>query len=160
VRHDVLKMVNFNIIGCSLLLLLIVYLSSPVLAGKCSGRWAIHACGGGNGKRSGGEYLDDSMNDVVVGERNFEDDEDSKARGLLDSLVRLSESHDEDQSSFDEQLRTDKKDSGLWNDDRNLEDNSAHNRREQSELNQNSSEEPEREKMAAALRLMRLLHAR
>ncbi|XP_041354247.1 uncharacterized protein LOC121372059 [Gigantopelta aegis] len=36
-------------------LLSLVYLCvtvHPVLAGKCSGKWAIHACFGGNGKRS------------------------------------------------------------------------------------------------------------
>jgi len=38
--------------GMSVLFVAAVCLTSQVVLGKCSGQWAIHACGGGNGKRS------------------------------------------------------------------------------------------------------------
>jgi len=99
------------------------------------------------------------MNEDVLAGRNYEDNEEVKTRNLLDRLVRLPESRDDDQSSLEAQLRAeDKKDSGLWNDDRNLEENSARNYRGHGGLKHNSGDESEREEMSAALRLMRMLH--
>jgi len=107
--------------------------------------------------------LEDSMNEDVVAGRNYDETEDvQRTKSLLDRLVRLPESGDDDQSSLEAQLRTaDKKDSGLWNDDSNLEENSARNYRGHGGVKRgDSDDESEREEMSAALRLMRMLHAR
>jgi len=74
------------------LILFVIYLGSTAMAGKCTGKWAIHACGGGNGKRS-----DDFLSD---GEEVRDHIPDAAAsRTLLSRLVRPSS--DRDQEALD-----------------------------------------------------------
>ncbi|XP_076466476.1 uncharacterized protein LOC143297842 [Babylonia areolata] len=75
---------NRPCVTCVALTSLIVLSSFLTMAeGKCSGRWAIHACWGGNGKRSGIP----ASPDVPLGEAEEEEDESSKSLSLLRRLL-------------------------------------------------------------------------
>jgi len=99
------------------------------------------------------------MRDALVAGRNLAEDKDLRTRDLLESLVRLPQSRDEDQASLDVQVRSNRKDSRLWNDVRLVEENSAP-RNYRDELKHNDEVESNRGKTSAALRLMRLLRTR
>jgi len=75
---------------CWVLLPIVLYLGSLADAGgKCTGRWAIHACGGGNGKRSDIDYPSPSE-DSAGPESLDSNDLDSRQLDLLTRLTRLS----------------------------------------------------------------------
>jgi len=74
---------------CWLLLPICFYLGSTADAGKCTGRWAIHACGGGNGKRSDIDYPSLPDEDATAPEGRETEDE-SRQLDLLTRLTRLS----------------------------------------------------------------------
>jgi hypothetical protein len=83
------KIDNMGLLNtCWLLLPIFFYLGSLADGGKCTGRWAIHACGGGNGKRSDINYP--SLPDEDGAARADTEDGDSRQRDLLTRLTRLS----------------------------------------------------------------------
>ncbi|CAH1799085.1 unnamed protein product [Owenia fusiformis] len=47
---------------CSAFALWLLLYGCSLVTGKCSGRWAIHACAGGNGKRSQDNAIDYKVN--------------------------------------------------------------------------------------------------
>jgi hypothetical protein len=87
--------------ACWLLLSVIFYLGSLADAGKCTGRWAIHACGGGNGKRSDIDYP--SLPSDEDGAPSEREEEDSRQRDFLTRLTRLSARND-DSAALDARL--------------------------------------------------------
>jgi len=65
---------------CWLLLPIFIHLGTVANAGKCTGRWAIHACGGGNGKRSDIDYPPSLADDSTAPEGRDPEGRDSEGR--------------------------------------------------------------------------------
>jgi len=78
-------------VGAGLFLAVVMYLASTATAGKCSGKWAIHACGGGNGKRSEAEY---SLKEILS-RGNFADANEEVKSRKSEHLDQLSDSGEE-----------------------------------------------------------------
>lgn len=82
--------------ACCFLLTFMIFCTSSAIGGKCTGKWAIHACGGGNGKRSDADLTDDTdIRDQIPGAESGTflsrlvlplTDQDSRNSRLLDSL--------------------------------------------------------------------------
>jgi hypothetical protein len=73
-----------------MLLPILIHLGTIANAGKCTGRWAIHACGGGNGKRSDIDYPPSLADDEASAPAGGDTEDDPRQLDLLTRLTRLS----------------------------------------------------------------------
>jgi len=149
---------------CWLLLLIFLYLGSLADAGKCTGRWAIHACGGGNGKRSDIDYPSLPDDDGLAAPET--EDEEIRQRDLLTHLTRLSARNgDATAAALDARLgrgagqgagAEDELAPRHWEDEQLMVDVGREGEALQREMGEAAREE-ERARLQAALRLIKRL---
>jgi len=137
------------------LLAIIIYLASTAMAGKCSGKWAIHACGGGNGKRSDLDNPSDKENSVR------DEIPEEKSWSILRRLARPSSQRtEEDRSRRLPDELTDHIETRQDSDDEKAE-RSEEDFLENTEHRDKPSGRPyDKDELIAALRLIRMIKSR
>jgi hypothetical protein len=149
----------------------ILYIASLAMAGKCSGKWAIHACGGGNGKRSeGADYNTLASDEFAAAQRDLE--KDDRSRSLLARLTRLSaRDHGLPQPAAETGLLRDdleiseSEERPLWNAEEILAEIGRDNRnnrddvRRVDDIEESQQRDEDRAELLAALRLIKRLQA-